>query len=564
MSAINARLLLSSFVRSRRANVAMIFGLALVPIMIGAGVGLDMARAMIVRSRLTEALDAAGLAVGGTTNLSQGQMQTMAQRYFDANYTTDKTQYGTPTTVSVAKSGQTITLTTNVPMPTTLMRIAGMNTLTVHATSQITFGQTKLRVALVLDNTGSMTEADSTGLTKISALKTATHSLLTLLKNAATNAGDVQVSIIPFSKAVNYGNSNPSATWIDWTDWDAAPSNGTPSSSVGPGSTCPYSSSGNGYRCTTGAANGSSTTSTIPSSGLICPGKDGGNVSSYKNGHYYNGCYDSVATVTTGTPTTTTVCTNSTNCTTSSYCSGYPTSSTSGNTVTTTTCQCVTTSGSRKTCTRTATPVTTGAPYSHTWIPNAHSTWGGCFMDRTQDYDISNTSPTTAAAFFPAENTSSCPGSTITALNYNWTTLNSQVDAMVAAGSTNQPIGLAWGWQSLSSGNPFNTAALPSDTSQVIIILSDGLNTQDRWYGDGANQASGVDDRMSAICTAVKRTGTIVYSVFVHFDGSSGNSTVMQNCATDTSKFFDISTSASISTVFATIGQQITNLRVSR
>jgi hypothetical protein len=69
---------------------------------------------------------------------------------------------------------------------------------------------------------------------------------------------------------------------------------------------------------------------------------------------------------------------------------------------------------------------------------------------------------------------------------------------------------------------------------------------------------------MSAICTAVKRTGTIVYSVFVHFDGSSGNSTVMQNCATDTSKFFDISTSASISTVFATIGQQITNLRVSR
>jgi Flp pilus assembly protein TadG len=40
----------------------MIFGLAIVPVMLGAGVGLDMARAMIVRARLTEALDAAGLA----------------------------------------------------------------------------------------------------------------------------------------------------------------------------------------------------------------------------------------------------------------------------------------------------------------------------------------------------------------------------------------------------------------------------------------------------------------------------------------------------------------------
>src|SRR4029079_18810598 len=113
-------------------------------------------------------------------NLSQTQMQTMAQQYFNANYTTDQTEYGRPASVSVVKNSQTITLSTNVPMPTTLMRLAGMNTLTVHATSQVTFGSTKLRVALVLDNTGSMTQADSTGTTKISALKTATHSLLSI------------------------------------------------------------------------------------------------------------------------------------------------------------------------------------------------------------------------------------------------------------------------------------------------------------------------------------------------------------------------------------------------
>ena len=577
-----ARSLLLSFGHSRRANVAMIFGLSLVPISLGAGVGLDMARAMIVRSRLTEALDAAGLAVGGTAGLSQSQMQTMAQKYFDANYTTDKAAFGTPASVSVVKSAQTITLSTNVPMPTTLMRIAGMNTLTVHATSQITYGQTKLRVALVLDNTGSMTQADSTGLTKISALKSATHSLLTLLQGAATNAGDVQVAIIPVSKAVNYGNSNPGATWIDWTDWDSAPAGSTPDSNTGPGSPCPWSSSSNGYRCTTGPSNGSSNTGTIPSSGsyagYICPSRDTAATHSYMNGHYYNGCYNSVGTSstssTTGNSTDTVVCSSSTSCVTTTYCVGYPKTSTttSGNstTVTTTTCACPKDNSftSKRTCTRTATPVTTtttvGAPYTHTWIPNDHSTWGGCFMDRTQSSDVSNTAPTSASTYFPAENTDNCPGSTVTALGYNWTNLSTQVDAMAAAGSTNQPIGLAWGWQALSSGNPFNTSALPSDTQQVIIILSDGLNTQDRWYGDGSNQSTGVDGRMSAVCSAVKAGGTIVYSVFVDIAGAQGNSSVMQSCATDSSKYFDLTTSASIQSAFATIGQQITNLRVSQ
>ena len=54
------------FAYARQGNVAMIFALSLVPITVAAGAGLDMSRAMIVRSRLTEALDAAGLAVGGT------------------------------------------------------------------------------------------------------------------------------------------------------------------------------------------------------------------------------------------------------------------------------------------------------------------------------------------------------------------------------------------------------------------------------------------------------------------------------------------------------------------
>ncbi len=96
-----------------------------------------------------------------------------------------------------------------------------------------------------------------------------------------------------------------------------------------------------------------------------------------------------------------------------------------------------------------------------------------------------------------------------------------------------------------------------------MILLSDGLNTQDRWYGDGSNQSTQVDGRMSTACTNLKSAGITVYAVFVDLNGTQGNSTVLQNCATDPSKYFDLTSSSQIISTFQAIGEQITNLRVS-
>src|SRR5215469_18171649 len=90
---------LISFARSSRANVAIIFGLSLIPITLAAGVGIDLARGLVVQTSLTEALDAAGLALGSTSGLSQSQMQTMAQQYFNANYRADPS-FGTPAAIT--------------------------------------------------------------------------------------------------------------------------------------------------------------------------------------------------------------------------------------------------------------------------------------------------------------------------------------------------------------------------------------------------------------------------------------------------------------------------------
>jgi Flp pilus assembly protein TadG len=544
-----------AFLRAKRGNVAMMFGLALVPLTVAAGVGLDYSRAMLVRQQMSEALDAAALAVGSTSGLTQTTAQALAQKYFDANYTVDKTDYVSPT-VTIPTSGfnsnGSVLLTATDSMPTILVKIAGISTLPVTTSSTVVWGQTKLWVGLVLDNTGSMTQTDGTGTSKISALQTASHQLLTILQNAAATAGDVQVSVVPFAKLVNVGTGYVNASWIDWTDWRAAPPHplsspaGIPAT-TGPGDNCPWSygdgsgtGAGNdGFTCFDGPASGS-TTGTIPSSGsysgYICPSQvqaynSSGSLSGM-GGHYFNGCYTSVSA---GTKTTVSTGSHAT-------CNGYNNCSCSG-------------SGSSKTCKATN--------YTHTWTPNATSTWGGCIEDRTQSYDVQNTTPS-GASLFPAANDDSCPVMTMMTLNYNWTNLSNEIDGMVANGSTNQPIGLAHGWQTITTGSPYSAPALPANTSQYIILVSDGLNTQDRWYGDGSNQSSSVDTREGLLCTNAKAAGITIYTIFIDLGGTQGSSAPLQSCATDSSKYFDLTTSGAIVTTFNTIAQQITSVRVSR
>ena len=181
-------ILLPRFRRFDSANLAIIFALSLVPITLAAGAGLDLSRGMLVRSQITSALDAASLAVGGTPGLSQSQMQTLAQQYFNANYKLDSS-FGTPGPVTVTVTGQQVQVSASSSMPTTLMNVMGMSNFNVSGSSTVVWGQQKLWVSLVLDNTGSMTQTDGSGLSKISALKTATHNLLTMLQNAAASAG---------------------------------------------------------------------------------------------------------------------------------------------------------------------------------------------------------------------------------------------------------------------------------------------------------------------------------------------------------------------------------------
>src|ERR1700744_601680 len=153
---------LRAFARASGANVAMMFGLSLIPIAIAAGAGLDYAQAMMVRSQMIDALDAAALAVGGQPNITQTAANALAQSVFDANYKGP----GKPT-ITPTIQGQSVSVTASADVATSVLGVVGKPIITVGASSTVVWGQTKLWVSLVLDNTGSMTQTDSTGLSKI-------------------------------------------------------------------------------------------------------------------------------------------------------------------------------------------------------------------------------------------------------------------------------------------------------------------------------------------------------------------------------------------------------------
>ena len=100
------------------------------------------------------------------------------------------------------------------------MKIAGIPNINFSTSSTTAWGNVRLRVAMALDNTGSMAEDG-----KIAALRTAASNLVDQLSALAKNPGDVYISIVPFAKDVNVGSSNYNQNWIDWTDWDAANGN---------------------------------------------------------------------------------------------------------------------------------------------------------------------------------------------------------------------------------------------------------------------------------------------------------------------------------------------------
>ena len=422
--------MLRRFWKSQQGNVAPMLGLAIIPLLGAVGAAVDYTRASAARTQFQAALDSTALMLSKTAALqTAAQLQTAATTDVNAVLTANNVQNVTVAAYYSTTNGSQLTLNGSAVINTNFLSVLGIDTLNITASATSTWGNTRLRVALVLDNTGSMASSN-----KMTALKTASQNLLTQLKSSATNSDDVYVSIIPFNKDVNVDPSNVSANWLRWDLWDAA----------------------NGKCSNT----------------------------------YYKTQVSCVAA-------------------------------------------------------------------NKVWTPNSHTTWNGCVTDRDQNFDTTNDAPIAGSTLYPTEQYSSCPVSLI-GLSKDWTTLSNKITAMQPVGNTNQAIGLQMGWQSLTAA-PFTVPAMDPNYkyTQVIILLSDGLNTQDRWY----TNASSIDARQQKTCDNIKAAGITIYTVQVNTDGDP-TSTLLQSCASDPSKFFLLTSSAEIVSTFGQIGTSLSNLRL--
>ena len=121
------------------------------------------------------------------------------------------------------------------------------------------------------------------------------------------------------------------------------------------------------------------------------------------------------------------------------------------------------------------------------------------------------------------------------------------------------------GWRRAFPGATGVRSAVP--IHQVIILLTDGLNTQDRWYGDGSSlgttQDAEIDARQQITCDNIKAAGIVLYTIQVN-TGGDPTSTLLQNCASTSDKFYLLTTASQINTTFNTIGTNLTKLRVAQ
>ena len=200
---------IQSFSRDSGGNVAMLFALALVPVVVMGGGALDFNMAMNARGRLAEALDAAALAVGSAPNLPLEDAHALAQAIITANY--PQREFGDlgNIDVDIDELNDIVTVTGTSTVQTAFLGLVGIDHLTVSWESEVQRARTALELVMVLDNTGSMSGS------KIAALRDAAHLLTEILHDNAAEPELLEIGLVPFSSTVNVGSGHERAWWLD-------------------------------------------------------------------------------------------------------------------------------------------------------------------------------------------------------------------------------------------------------------------------------------------------------------------------------------------------------------
>jgi hypothetical protein len=156
---------------------------------------------------------------------------------------------------------------------------------------------------------------------------------------------------------------------------------------------------------------------------------------------------------------------------------------------------------------------------------------------------------------------------------------------------THIPVGSVWGWRLLSPewrtvwGGDMEANGLPLEyveelSNKAVVIMTDGQNTMTDYtaYGRvgqgnlGATDLSSasqdtmrdtLNDKTLEVCSAMKEKGIIVYTVLFQ-ETATDVKDMLRSCASEEDYFFDTTSGADLKTAFRTIGDSLSNLRISK
>lgn len=199
---------LKDFPGDRRGSAVVYVAAIAVPLVSIVGVSIDAARGYLVKSKLSQALDAAGLA-GGRVALSPTRDDDI-RMYFNTNFPPGYMEAALGTNdpqIAMDANAEELTLSATATIPTTFMRILGQNDMTVRASNVIHRTVKGMELALVMDNTGSMASNS-----RMTLMKAAASDLVNILFGSRETAPNFWISLIPYVAVVNIGTQH-----ADWT-----------------------------------------------------------------------------------------------------------------------------------------------------------------------------------------------------------------------------------------------------------------------------------------------------------------------------------------------------------
>jgi Flp pilus assembly protein TadG len=517
------------FAANARGNFAIVSALLMAPLVIGAGLAVDITSMNRAKDALQRAMDSASLAIAREgEKVSDADAGKIASEFVATNFG------GKTGRIDVKRVGSAVTVSASADIKLSFAALLGYTEATVRASSTADIAYVSYEIGLVLDTTGSMAGG------KLQAMKDAVLGLIDTMSEQVPDRNQLKFALVPFSAFVNVGDRfgptfdalgnqrNDGANWIDMKGLANIPQvefrKGTSRFEVLHHIGQKWGGCVESRVAAAGKALDSEDIAPDPSKPdtLFEPAFaiDEGDTGGYRN-NYIASPVDPLDKSLPGLI--------------------------------------------KK-------MLKYGVNLNPLGIPLAINLWGA-----PPKMDLSGGKGPNAG----------CNTQPIVALTSDYKTLEDKVNALTAAGNTNIMEGVAWGARVLSPQPPFTDGLDPAKVDhpvkKVMIVLTDGSNNfgnngtglgsayssfgylVDGRLGTTTGNAATTNGLMNAktldACTNAKSEGIELYTIRLE-EPDVKTGMMLKDCATDAAHFFDAPSRNDLDAVFKSIKTKITNVRL--